>query len=171
MSESLESIQARSQPIVPPFAAAAPIVVHEEKQPAAADEEQSDLIKTFTLRIELSQNHYRHKTVARLNALHGPWPKSGREDEDSVYSALKQVVPADLAAPGLCDWYTGGQLLEETKHIRVSSEASKHWHFYERSLRRKNRLPSSFGEETLATWNTVDKITRSVAQGNNENGP
>lgn len=172
MSESLESIQAKSQPIIPPFTVASPILIHEEKQSDEqdwekvlnTDNEQSDLIKTFTLHIRHSQGHYEHKSIIRRNVLHGPWPKSLEEDQDFVGVALKQVVPNDLAAPGLCDWHTGGQLLEELKHIRSSGESSKNWHVRDRILRRKLRQTSSSGKETLVTWNGVNDFTQRAAQ-------
>lgn len=176
MSESLQSIQAASQPVIPPSSVAAPVIIHEEEQSDNGawdeapdkDEEPSDLIKTFTLRIEPSQNHYEHKRVIRLNPLHGPWPESVREDEDFASAALQQVVPKDLAAPGFFDWHTAGQLVEDTKHIRLSKESSQEWHVAQRFLRRKSRRAASWGEETLVAWTSVDDIIQQVTRPKND---
>lgn len=170
MSESLQSIQAASQPAISPPGVAAPVIIHEQEQSHNGDwgkapdkdEEPSDLIKTFTLRIEPSQNHYEHKRVIRLNPLHGPWPASVREDEDFISAALQQVVPKDLAAPGLFDWHTAGQLSEDTKHMRLSQESSPEWFFAQRHLRRKARRAANWGEETLVAWTSVDDMIQQV---------
>lgn len=179
MPESLESIRAKYQPIIPPSTVAAPIIIHEERQLSEPDgnqareedEEQSDLIKTFTLRIAQSQSHYKHITNIRLNALHGPWPKSHDDDEDFVSAALKEVIPKDLAAPGLCNWYTGGQILEDTKHMRSSGEFSKNWHIRQRQERNRSRRQSSSGEDTLVAWSSVDGKIRTSRSTQTQNRP
>lgn len=167
MSETIASIRAKSQPIITPSTVAAPIVTHEQKQwdDTAHNEErdtggeESDLTKTFTLRIHSSQEHYKHKTSIRLNPLHGPWPHSRDEDRDFASIALSKVVPDNIAAPGLCNWYTAGQLADNSKHMRLSGESAKSWHIRDRMLRRERRQPiPDGGQETLAGWSSVNNI-------------
>lgn len=172
ISESLQTIQAKASPTIPPYDVAAPVIIHEVKNPSELERNQrpetdkklSDLIKTFTLRIEPSQNHYEHKPIIRRKPLHGPWPKSPREDEDFAFTALKQVLPMDLATQGLCDWHTGGQLVEDIKHVRVAEETAQQWQIRERLERRKARQQPLPGDGSLTAWGTVNDMMQQVGK-------
>jgi hypothetical protein len=136
---------------------ASPIKLHEEKDATtsttttttsaarAPDPRQgSDIVKTFTMRINPSQRYYEHKKNIRLSPTHGPWPKADspqtrREDRDFVFLALKDVVPNTIAHAGLCDWHTGGQLSGEPVSLRAQAANARLWHIKERQERKKNR--------------------------------
>ncbi|ROW13284.1 hypothetical protein VPNG_05529 [Cytospora leucostoma] len=148
VSETLDTIEAKSLPGISPVGVASPIQIHEEAtkmartspNPGAEEQQQaqqSDMVKTFTLYINPSQSYYEHKTNVRLSPIHGPWPKTLEQDQDFIYFALKEVVPDDMTRAGLCDWHTGGQLSGEPAAIRAQQEHSKLWHIRERQMRRK----------------------------------
>lgn len=90
--------------------------------------------KTFILHIFPTQS-YKHKTMIRYSPLHGPWP----DDKPSsfVTSALRVIVPKDMAAKGLWDWETGGQA--EKAAPRTPDKID---HIQERMQRRENRTRS-----------------------------
>lgn len=177
VSEPLKSIQAKEKPGLVPVAVASPFEIHEEKQEgwdtqdvaqqSMSDQGQSDLIKTFKLYINPSQSYYEHKTTIRRNPIHGAWPKTNQEDHDLVYFALRQNVPDDLAQKGLCDWQTGGQLSEDTQHMRTSEESAKYWHIQERMMRKRGR---DLDPNTLVAWKSLDDMALQAAlkdDGNN----
>lgn len=139
ISETLDSIDAKSLPGINPLGVASPIHIHEDngKPPRPGEKAQSDMVKTFTMHISPSQSYYEHKTNIRLSPIHGPWPKTPAQDQDFVYFALKEVVPRDIAQEGLCDWHTGGQLSGEPASIRAQHANSRLWHIRERQMRRR----------------------------------
>lgn len=167
VSEPLQSVRARASPGVYAVDVAAPIEIHEVKdddpdlaQPPAP-ESISDPIKTFTVHINPSQSYYSHKEQIRLNPIHGPWPRTLREDQDFIYFALKKVIPNNFALQGLCDWHTGGQLSEAAKHLRMAKAGGKLWHIHQRQLRRENRSTANNGTgDELVTWTSLDEDTR-----------
>lgn len=110
----------------------------------AAESQRSDIVKTFTMRINPSQSYYEHKTNIRLSPTHGPWPKADsgqtrREDQDFVFLALKDAVPDNIARAGLSDWHTGGQLSGEPASMRAQAADARLWHIKERQARKKVR--------------------------------
>lgn len=169
----MQSIQAASQPVASPISIAAPVLIHEEKpsewkdwdEASNKDDEPSDLVKTFTLRIEPSQSHYEHKTIIRRNPLHGPWPNTLRDDDDFAAVALKSITPVDMAASGFLDWHTANQLAEDAKLLRMPNETSdKIWHIQERILRRRSRLRARLGDESVVAWTSLDDMAQQISQ-------
>lgn len=70
--------------------------------------------QTFTLSIFPSDTKHRHQI--QKSPLYGPWPEKNNACgpvNSLVTSALKQLVPNDMAAKGLADWETGGQTLSK----------------------------------------------------------
>lgn len=169
ISEPLESIQEKASPGTKYVSVAAPIEMHELKDGTGQDHERlsrpestlPDPIKTFKVHINPSNDYYDHKTTIRRNPLHGRWPQTLDEDQDSVYFALKNVVPDNIARKALCDWHTGGQLSEDAKILRASGgEIAKDWHILERQMRRKaNLLVEESAEDELVAWTSVDMET------------
>ncbi|KAF3761027.1 hypothetical protein M406DRAFT_108355 [Cryphonectria parasitica EP155] len=166
VSEPLQSIRAKSAPGAEPVDIAAPIEIHESEHGYSHDPADhtspestttSDPITNFTMYIHPSQSYYEHRTAIRLNPIHGRWPKTLEEDQDFVYSALKKVVPRNVAQNGLCDWQTGGQLMEDAKLIRTSQTAGKLWHIMERRMRRQNRAEQGEAENELVLWTSLDE--------------
>lgn len=163
VSEPLNPIRSKSQPGVDPVGVASPIELHfvegesetTERSQTAPSSAESDPIKTFTLWVELSQSHYRHKTRVRMNPIHGPWPVVKKTDHDFAYFALKEVVPESLAQQGLCDWVTGGQLSEDVKLARADEDVSKSWQLRATIQRRRNRERSSANKQELTSWTSI----------------
>lgn len=152
VSETAESVDEETKPGIYAVGVAAPINVHEERDSRgtntrvakAAEPRPSDIVKTFTMRINPSQSYYEHKTNIRLSPTHGPWPKvdsaqTRREDQDFVFLALKDVVPNNIAHAGLCDWHTGGQVSGEPVSMRAQAADARLWHIKERQARRRVR--------------------------------
>lgn len=170
VTEPLESIQAMARPGASPVNVAAPVQIHDLKEgddqelarPTRPGSTMPDLIKTFKLHINPSQSYYEHKKTIRRNPIHGPWPKTLDEDQDSVFFALRNIVPKNVAQRGLCDWRTGGQLSEEAKYLRSSAEGAKFWHLRQRQLRRKNSQLATAREheDELVGWTSLDPETR-----------
>lgn len=159
ISETLDSIEAKSLPGISPVGVAPPIQTHEDSArfPSPARNAQSDMVKTFTMHINPSQSYYEHKTNIRLSPIHGPWPKTPEQDQDFVYFALREVVPNDIAQEGLCDWHTGGQLSGEPAAIRAQHANSKLYHIRERQLRRrKSRELEEDGGSALVAMKSLD---------------
>ncbi|EFQ28200.1 hypothetical protein CGRA01v4_11794 [Colletotrichum graminicola] len=76
---------------------------HYDDEVAAHTEDRKD----FTVHIFPAPT-YIHSAAIKASPLHGPWPKSRRE---TVMSAtLKESIPKNVAADGLSDWETGGQV-------------------------------------------------------------
>ncbi|KAK1980925.1 hypothetical protein LZ30DRAFT_593812 [Colletotrichum cereale] len=81
---------------------------HDNAEGAAHTEDRKD----FTVYIFPAPT-YIHSAAIKASPLHGPWPKSRRE---TVMSAtLKESLPKDVAADGLSDWETGGQIKASAK--------------------------------------------------------
>ncbi|KAG8168863.1 hypothetical protein KVR01_001612 [Diaporthe batatas] len=153
VSETFESLEEEIKPGTRAIGVASPIKVQEEGAKGtgagndvakAAQPQRSDLVRTFTMQIKPSQSYYEHKKNIRLSPTHGPWPKADspqtrREDRDFVYLALTNAVPDTIARPGLCDWYTGGQLSGEPVSLRAQAADARLWHIRERQQRRKNK--------------------------------
>ncbi|KUI74111.1 hypothetical protein VM1G_09908 [Cytospora mali] len=163
VSETLDSIEAKSLPGISPVGVAAPIQIHENKArlppspDRAAQASPNDMVKTFTMHINPSQSYYEHKTNIRLSPIHGPWPKTPEQDQDFVYFALKEVVPNDIAREGLCDWHSGGQLSGEPAAIRAQHEHSRLWHIRERQMRRrKTKELEEDGDGALVALKSLD---------------
>lgn len=181
VSETLDTIEAKSLPGIIPVGVASPIQIHEEAtklaraDPNTGEEQQarqSDMVKTFTLYINPSQSYYEHKTNSRLSPIHGPWPKTLEQDQDLIYFALKEVVPDDMARTGLCDWHTGGQLSDEPAAIRAQQEHSKLWHIRERQMRRKKSMEVEEDEDSalVAIKGLAKQSDPLVAGGREDSG-
>ncbi|KAK2036936.1 hypothetical protein LZ31DRAFT_547204 [Colletotrichum somersetense] len=81
---------------------------HDDYEGAAHTEDRKD----FTVHIFPAPN-YVHSAAIKASPLHGPWPMPRR---DTVMSAtLKESLPKDVAADGLSDWETGGQVKASAK--------------------------------------------------------
>ncbi|ROV87047.1 hypothetical protein VMCG_10860 [Cytospora schulzeri] len=175
ISETLDSIEAKSLPGISPAGVASPIHVHEESnngrppRPGVNNKAQSpdDMVKTFTMHINPSQSYYEHKTNIRLSPIHGPWPRTPEQDQDSVYFALREVVPSDMAREGLCDWHTGGQLSGEPASIRAQHANSKLWHIRERQMRkRKNQeVEESENGGALVAFKSLGRPVQPASRG------
>lgn len=170
ISEPLESIRAKSAPGTQYTSVAALIEIHEEEDVHGRDHErpskpelaQSELIRTFKVHINPSNDYYDHRTTIRRNPLFGPWPQTLDEDQDSIYFALKNVVPDNIARKALCDWNTGGQLSEDAQILRASDgKLAKDWAVYERQVRKPTKLlVQQSAEDELVAWTSVDTETR-----------
>ncbi|KAK1964531.1 hypothetical protein LY78DRAFT_682426 [Colletotrichum sublineola] len=68
--------------------------------------------KDFTVHIFPAPT-YIHSAAIKASPLHGPWPKSRRKTVMS--ETLKDSMPEDVAADGLSDWETGGQVKASAK--------------------------------------------------------
>ncbi|KKY33636.1 putative pal1-like protein [Diaporthe ampelina] len=153
VSETLESVEEEAKPGVRAIEVASPVKVHIERDSRGAnasvakavESQRSDIVKTFTMRINPSQSYYEHKTNIRLSPTHGPWPKADsaqtrREDQDFVFLALKDAVPNTIARAGLCDWHTGGQLSGEPAWMRAQAADARLWHIKERQARKVRNM-------------------------------
>ncbi|KAJ0107382.1 pal1-like protein [Diaporthe amygdali] len=147
VSETPESVEEKAKPGIHPTSVASPMQVHEDKGNSSTsvanstEPRGSGIVKTFTVRINPSQSYYEHKKNIRLSPTHGAWPKThtGREDQDFVYFALKDVVPNNIAQEGLCDWHTGSQLSGESASMRAQAADARLWHIKERQMRKRNK--------------------------------
>jgi hypothetical protein len=68
--------------------------------------------KAFALHIFASPE-YKHKTIIRESPLHGPWATHAGVEETFQYSALRKSLDNTFDAPGLCDWQSAGQAIDE----------------------------------------------------------
>lgn len=59
---------------------------------------------------------YVHASDIRSSPLHGPWPPRGKVELESV---LKESLPDNIAARGLSDWETGGQVPDAANTKRL----------------------------------------------------
>lgn len=171
ISETLESIRQRSAPGTQYISVAAPIEIHEHHVEEGTGQDLGqpsnpkstpELIKTFKVHIHPSSNYYNHRKTIRRNPLFGRWPPTLDEDQDSVYFALRNVVPDNIARKGLCDWNTGEQLSEDAKVLRASGgELAKAWSVYERQARMPTELLlEKSAEDELVAWTSVDSEIR-----------
>lgn len=166
VSQPLEPIQSKSAPDVSAVDVAAPVDIHfvegesETVKRAQTDPSTADLdpIKTFTIWINLSESRYNHKKNIRRNPIHGRWPDVKKSDHDSVYYALKEVVPESIAQHGLCDWVTGGQLSEDVKLARTDENTSVNWQIHDRLVRRRNREKMFADEDLLTSWPSIKSV-------------
>ncbi|KAI7786862.1 pal1-like protein [Diaporthe eres] len=184
VSETAESIDEETKPGIHAIGVASPIKVHEEKDSRGAttraakeaEPQPTDIVKTFTMRINPSQSYYEHKTNIRLSPTHGPWPKTDsaqarREDRDFVFLALRDVVPSTIARAGLCDWQTGGQLSGEPVSMRAQAADARLWHIKERQARRraggkgKGKGPQARLGGDLAAVTSLDALCESTNEG------
>lgn len=184
VSETAESIDEETKPGIHAIGVASPIKVHEEKDSQGAntrvakeaEPRPTDIVKTFTMRINPSQSYYEHKTNIRLTPTHGPWPKADsaqtrREDRDFVFLALRDVVPGSIASAGLCDWQTGGQLSGEPVSMRAQAADARLWHIKERQARRRaggkgkgKGAQAQLGGD-LAAVTSLDALCESMNEG------
>ncbi|KAI9899949.1 hypothetical protein N3K66_004211 [Trichothecium roseum] len=77
--------------------------------PGASGESTSSSVKqhrkqAFTLEIYPIEEKYRHVPSSDKMASHADWPLSYKNNTSFMAAALKQVVPASLAATGLTSW-------------------------------------------------------------------
>jgi len=107
---------------------------------------------TFVLHIFPTET-YKHKTNIRYSPLHGPWPDE--KPSSFVTSALRVVVPKDMAGRALWDWETGGQS-EKAVPRKVD-------HIRGRFQRRENRSR----EKVLVGANLGDRRPGSLVAGSN----
>lgn len=133
---------------------AAPIRVHHlshlPDEPA-----RSGPAKTFSIYLHASQRHYAHRTEVRRNPIHGRWPSTAKEEQDTVYWALREVVPDNIAREGLCDWHTGGQFSDDAQAMRISADHAELWHQYERQHKHERPSRQTLMPEELVTWKSV----------------
>ncbi|KAG6359120.1 hypothetical protein INS49_012640 [Diaporthe citri] len=176
VSETAESLDEETKPGMHAIGVASPIKVHQEKDSRGAkarvakqaEPQPTDIVKTFTMRINPSQSYYEHKTNIRLSP-HGPWPKTDsaqtrREDRDFVFLALRDVVPGTIARAGLCDWHTGGQLSGEPVSMRAQAADARLWHIKERQARRRagGKGPQAQPGGDLAAVTSLDALCASM---------
>ncbi|PSR84165.1 hypothetical protein BD289DRAFT_482897 [Coniella lustricola] len=172
ISNPLHSIIDQPTDDAKPFDIAAPVEVHMVEKDTQEEQEAqqrripkdfaADPIKTFEVKINLSQDNYSHKRAIEWNPLHGPWPETSKEDQDFAYFALREVIPGSMAKEGLCDWNTGGQLNEDVKHMRSQEEVSHEWQIQQRKLRKQadRAFPVGSEEDELVLWSTTDQDQR-----------
>lgn len=116
--------------------------------------------KRFTAHIFPSP-YYKHRQAIQYSPLYGAWPvkESERARDTFVYNALRATVPNDMAAPGLADWQTGGQLTEERRKMRAQVPDLTQYQEADRKMRILNRLQERKKQPNLEIVSSSTKTT------------
>lgn len=173
ITESLDAAQARTGvPGINPAGVASHVSTVESTTSTRKMPNQ-DFIKTFVVHVFPSLD-FKHKTTIRYSPLHGPWPKTDKQDQDLVFAALKEVVPEGVAQTGLCDWQTGEQLSDEARMLRARVEESRleEVHLQDRRQRIISRVGSeSIRKQTLAGLTSLMNLRESLMEDQNGGAP
>lgn len=157
VSETINDPGSKAAPGAYASRIAAPIKTYQlTKMPDDSNPPQrSGPVKTFTLQMRPSQRKYAHRTEIRRNPIHFRWPTTPKEEQDSIFWALRDVVPDNIAREGLCDWHTGGQFSDDAQAMRISADHAELWNQYERQHKYDRPTNQTLIEGELVTWKSV----------------
>lgn len=127
-----------------------------------AERRPSNARNTFLLHI-FPTTTYKHKTMIRHSPLHGPWPDE--KPSSFATSALRVVVPKDMAGKAMWNWETGGQ------SERTPPPPPEKIHHIQGRIQRRESRARSKGLVSLQTKDERPPQTESAVDNSSSSNP